>query len=50
MVSPVSKSEAAMRGKSDRQGKMFFAIDLEGRVRPDHPLRPIKATVDRILA
>ena len=39
-----------MRGKADRQGKMFFAIDLEGRVRPDHPLRPIKATVDRILA
>jgi transposase len=29
---------------------MFFAIDLEGRVRPDHPLRAIKATVDRILA
>lgn len=39
-----------MRGKSDRQGKMFFAIDLEGRVRPDHPLRAIKAAVDRILA
>jgi transposase len=50
MVSPVSKPEAAMRGKSDRQGKMFFALDLEGRVRPDHPLRAIKATVDRILA
>jgi transposase len=29
---------------------MFFAIDLEERVRPDHPLRPIKAAVDRILA
>lgn len=39
-----------MRGKADRQGKMFFAIDLEGRVRPDHPLRAIKATVDRILS
>ena len=39
-----------MRGKADRQGKMFFAIDLESRVRPDHPLRAIKATVDRILS
>ena len=39
-----------MRGKADRQGKMFFAIDLEERVRADHPLRAIKATVDRILA
>ncbi len=35
-----------MRGKADRQGKMFFAIDLEERVRPDHPLRPIKSTVE----
>jgi len=39
-----------MRGKADRQGKMFFAIDLEERVRQDHPLRAIKGTVDRILA
>jgi transposase len=29
---------------------MFFAIDLESRVRADHPLRAIKGTVDRILA
>ena len=39
-----------MRGKADRQGKMFFAIDLEERVRADHPLRAIKGTVDRILS
>jgi len=29
---------------------MFFVIDMEERVRQDHPLRPIKAAVDEILA
>jgi transposase len=29
---------------------MFYAIDIEGRIRADHPLRPIKAAVDEILA
>ncbi len=38
-----------MRGKSDVQRAMFFAINLEDRVRRDHPLRPIKRTVDAIL-
>lgn len=28
---------------------MFYAIDLEDRIRPDHPLRPIKIVVDEIL-
>jgi transposase len=28
---------------------MFFAIDVEDRIRPGHPLRPIKAAVDGIL-
>ncbi|MDQ7014473.1 MAG: transposase, partial [Planctomycetota bacterium] len=28
---------------------MFYAIDLEDRIRADHPLRPIKAAVDAIL-
>jgi len=39
-----------MRGRRDPQGCLFYAIDLEDRVRPDHPLRPIKVAVDRILA
>lgn len=39
-----------MRGKRDRQGGMFYVIDLEDRVRTDHPLRPIKAMVDAELA
>jgi transposase len=38
-----------MRGKGDERRPMFFAIDIEDRIRPDHPLRPIKAAVDAIL-
>lgn len=29
---------------------MFFAIDVEGRIRADHPLRAIRAVVDSILS
>lgn len=39
-----------MRGKRERQGGMFYVIDLEGRVRADHPLRPLKKVVDAELA
>jgi transposase len=39
----------AMRGKRDNQGKMFFTIDVEARVRADHPLRSLKRMVDRHL-
>jgi transposase len=39
-----------MRGRRDSQPSLFYAIDVEDRIRPDHPLRPIKAAVDRILA
>lgn len=39
-----------MRGKRVCQGGMFYAIDVDGRVRADHPLRPIKAMVDAELA
>jgi len=38
-----------MRGKIDPQSALFFAINLEARIRPDHPLRPIKRAVDAIL-
>jgi hypothetical protein len=30
--------------------RWFFVINLEERVRADHPLRPIKRVVDAILA
>jgi transposase len=39
-----------MRGKRDGQGGMFYAINLEERVRADHPLRPLKRMVDAELA
>ena len=39
-----------MRGKQNSQPAMFFAIDLDDRIRADHPLRPIKRTVDTELA
>ena len=39
-----------MRGGSDPKRVMFFAIDVEGLIRPDHPLRPIKAMMDQALA
>jgi transposase len=39
-----------MRGKSDSQPPMFFAICVEDRVRQDHPLRPIKRMVDEDLS
>lgn len=40
-----------MRGKTDRQSTLFTAaIDLEQRIRADHPLRAIKRMVDEDLA
>lgn len=39
-----------MRGKKDRQPNMFYALDVEDRIRPDHPLRAIKKLVDEDLA
>ena len=39
-----------MRGTLPAQASMFYAIDIESRIRPDHPLRPIKRMVDQELA
>lgn len=38
-----------MRGHLVPQGKLFFTIDVESRIRADHPLRPLKRMVDDIL-
>jgi len=38
-----------MRGDRPPSQAMFYYFDLEQRVRPDHPLRPIKARVDGAL-
>jgi transposase len=38
-----------MRGSDQRSGKLFSYVDLEKRVRPDHPLRAIRALTDSAL-
>lgn len=38
-----------MRGYQNEQDQLFFTIDVESRIRPDHPLRPFKKRVDAIL-
>jgi transposase len=39
-----------MRGKDEVRGSLFSYVDLERRIRPDHPLRLIRAIVDAALA
>ena len=39
-----------MRGRSNSQQQLFYSINIEARIRQDHPLRTIKKRVDRILA
>ena len=38
-----------MRGSDQRSGSLFSYVDLESRVRADHPLRPIRAIVNEAL-
>lgn len=38
-----------MRGRSNPQTQLFFTIDVESRIRPNHPLRPLKKRVDLVL-
>jgi hypothetical protein len=39
-----------MRGCGERTGELFSYVDLEARVRADHPLRPIRIIVNEALA
>ena len=39
-----------MRGGDDRTGELFSYVDLEARVRRDHPLRAIRAIVNEALS
>src|SRR5829696_698608 len=39
-----------MRGLDQRTGELFSYVDLEARVRADHPLRPIRAIVNEALS
>ena len=38
-----------MRGRRNDQPQMFFTIDVEARIRRDHPLRALKRAIDEIL-
>src|SRR6202050_523068 len=38
-----------MRGSDQRSGSLFSYVDLEARVRADHPLRPIREMVNAAL-
>lgn len=39
-----------MRGRQESSAALFYVIDVEARIRTDHPLRALKQAVDRILA
>ncbi|VIO71673.1 hypothetical protein CI41S_30370 [Bradyrhizobium ivorense] len=39
-----------MRGDDNRTGELFSYVDLEARVRRDHPLRAIRTIVNEALA
>lgn len=39
-----------MRGSDERTGALFSYVDLESRVRVDHPLRAIRELVNEALA
>ena len=39
-----------MRGSDGRSGSLFSYVDLEARVRSDHPLRPIREIANAALA
>jgi transposase len=41
--------EVVMRGKDEVRGSLFSYVDLEHRVRPDHPLRAIRGVVNAAL-
>jgi transposase len=38
-----------MRGSDSRSGELFSYVDLEQRVRPDHPLRPLRELANAAL-
>src|ERR687897_493606 len=53
MIQPVDRyvhRERVMRGSDQRSGSLFSYVDLESRVRGDHPLRPIREIVNGALS
>jgi transposase len=45
----VGSAEVDMRGSDERTGALFSYIDLEARVRNDHPLRSVRVVVNEAL-
>jgi transposase len=39
-----------VRGTDERTGELFSYLDLEARIRPEHPLRTIRAVANEALA
>lgn len=39
-----------MRGKPDYQSQVYYAIDIESWIEPDHPLRAVKRRADEVLS
>src|SRR5215207_1929935 len=51
MIQPVDRHrERLMRGSDQGSGSLFSYVDLESRVRGDHPLRPIREIVNGALS
>ena len=38
-----------MRGKPDYQSQIYYPIDIESWIGPDHPLRAVKRRADEVL-
>jgi transposase len=39
-----------MRGKPDYRSQLFYSIDIESWIEPDHPLRAVKRRADEVLS
>src|SRR3712207_8079948 len=50
MVPSPMRAGGVMRGLDHQSGSLFSDVDLEKRIRPDHPLRTIRRLVDDALA
>ena len=46
----VAPDDHGARGSDQRSGSLFSYVDLESRVRADHPLRPIREIVNAALS
>src|SRR5919112_505606 len=50
MMPSFCRAGGVMRGLDHQSGSLFSYVDLEKRIRPDHPLRTIRRLVDDALA